>query len=66
MKNHPFIDGNERIGFMTANMFLLLNGYEIKAPEPQVVDITSRVADGPLDEAEFAAWIRSDLVPVEP
>jgi len=66
IKNHPFIDGNKRIGFVTANIFLLLNGHEVEAPEPQVVDITVRVADGSLDEAEFAAWIRSVLVPFDP
>jgi len=66
IKNHPFIDGNKRIGFVTANMFPLLNGHEIEAPEPQVVDITVRVADGSLNEAEFAAWIRSVLVPLDP
>jgi len=47
-------------------MFLLLNGHEIEAPEPQVVDITVRVADGSLNEGEFAAWIRSVLVPFDP
>ena len=66
IKNHPFIDGNKRIGFVTANMFLILNGHEIEASEPQVVDITLRVADGSLSESEFAAWIRSALVPLDP
>ena len=64
IKNHPFIDGNKRIGFVTANMFLILNGYEIEAPEPQVVDMTLRVADGSFNETEFATWIRSVLVPL--
>jgi death on curing protein len=65
IKNHPFIDGNKRIGLVTANMFLLLNGHEIEAPEPQIVDITIRVADGSLTETEFAAWIRAVLVPLD-
>jgi len=47
-------------------MFLILNGYEIEAPEPQVVDIILRVAEGQLNESEFAAWIRSTLVPFDP
>jgi len=66
IKNHPFIDGNRRIGFVTANMFLILNGHEIEAPEPQVVDMTLRVADGSLDETEVATWIRSVCVPYDP
>jgi death on curing protein len=44
-------------------MFLILNGHEIEAPEPQVVDIILRVADGSLDETEFATWIRSVRFP---
>ena len=35
IKNPPFIDGNNRIGFVTANMFLILNGHETEAHEPQ-------------------------------
>ena len=66
VRNHPFLDGNKRIGLVIANVFLLLNEHEIEAPEPQVVDITLRVADGSLDESEFAAWIRSVLVPLDP
>ncbi len=65
IKNHPFFDGNKRIGFITANMFLILNGHEIEAPEPQVVDITLRVADGSLTEREFSTWIRSVLTPLD-
>lgn len=66
VKNHPFIDGNKRIGFITANIFLILNGHEIEAPEPQVVDITLRLADGSLHETEFAAWLRSVCVAYRP
>ncbi|MDZ7779793.1 MAG: type II toxin-antitoxin system death-on-curing family toxin [Gemmatimonadota bacterium] len=65
IKNHPFVDGNKRIGFLTANMFLILNGHQIEAPEPQVVDIVLRVADGSLSESEFATWIRSVLVTLD-
>ena len=63
IKNHPFIDGNKRIGFIIADIFLILNGLEVEAPEPQVVDIILGVADGSLDETGFATWIRSVSVP---
>lgn len=65
IRNHPFIDGNKRSGFVTANMFLILNGHEIEAPEPQVVDIVLRVAAGSLEEGEFSTWIRSVMAPLE-
>lgn len=66
VKNHPFIDGNKRIGFVAANMFLIINGAEIQAPEPEVVLIMMQVAAGSLGEEEFAAWIRSVVVPIAP
>ncbi len=66
IRDHPFLDGNKRIGLVAASIFLLLNGHEIEAPEPQVVDMIVRVADGSLTETEFAAWIRSVLVPSAP
>ena len=65
-KNHPFVDGNKRIGFIASNMFLIINGSEIEALEPEVVMIMKQVAAGSLGEEEFAAWIRSVLIPMEP
>jgi death on curing protein len=62
-KNHAFLDGNKRIGFVAANVFLLLNGFEIDAPEPEAVDIMLGVADGSIDRDGFAVWIRSKIVP---
>jgi death on curing protein len=62
-KNHAFLDGNKRIAFVAANVFLLLNGFEIDAEEPETVHIMLGVADGSLARDEFAVWIRSRLVP---
>ena len=61
IKNHAFLDGNKRIGFVAANVFLLLNGFEIEAGEPEAVDAVLRVADGRLDKDGLAAWIRSSI-----
>jgi death on curing protein len=62
-KNHAFLDGNKRIAFVAANVFLLLNGFEIDAEEPETVHIMLGVADGSLARDEFAVWILSRLVP---
>jgi death-on-curing protein len=62
-KNHPFLDGNKRIGFVAMNVFLILNGYEIEAAEPEVVLVMLGVADGSVPEAELAAWIRRSMIP---
>jgi death-on-curing protein len=62
-KNHAFLDGNKRVAFVATNVFLILNGFEIEAPEPEVVDAMLRVADGRMSRARFAAWIRTAMVP---
>jgi death-on-curing protein len=64
-KNHPFTDGNKRIAFVATNVFLLINGYEIDAPEPEVVNAMVRLADGRLTRPRFAQWIRKYLVKYE-
>lgn len=61
IKNHAFLDGNKRTGFVAANVFLLINGSEIEAPEPEAVEAVLRVADGRLDKDGLAEWIRSSI-----
>ena len=62
-RNHPFLDGNKRIAFVAMNMFLLINGFEIEAPEPEVIAVMLQVAGGDLDESQLADWVRSVSVP---
>lgn len=62
-RNHAFLDGNKRVAFVATNVFLILNGFEIEAPEPEVVDTILRVADGRMNRGKFAAWIRSVVAP---
>jgi death on curing protein len=64
-KNHAFLDGNKRIAFVAMNMFLLLNGQEIEAPETEVVDTMLAVAAGDLDEADLGRWLERVVVPFE-
>ena len=61
-RNHPFFDGNKRVAFAATNVFLILNRFEIEAPESEVVDIVVRLADGRLTRPKFTEWIRSHLV----
>ncbi len=64
MRNHPFLDGNKRTGFVVAALFLDLNGFELTAGDADVVIAVLGLADGSLDEAAFAAWVRAALRPV--
>ena len=59
IRNHPFLDGNKRAGFVAAALFLELNGYSFVAPEEEVVLQTLALAAGELDEATYAAWLRA-------
>ena len=59
--NHPFIDGNKRTGFMLAATFLELNGLEFTATEESVVENTLALAAGKVKEADYAAWLKTNL-----
>ena len=65
VNNHPFIDGNKRVGFAAMHTFLLINGFD--------VDLTSEVgfkfmmkaiADGKFRFALLHEWISAHLVPL--
>lgn len=61
VKNHAFLDGNKRVGFMAGYVFLGLNGRDLDAPEEEVVVVITGVASGATSEDELAAWIRDRL-----
>jgi len=60
VKNHPFIDGNKRAGFVTAITFLELNGYRFQATEAEAAVRTLALAAGEMAEAEFSAWLKKN------
>jgi death-on-curing protein len=59
-KNHPFIDGNKRIGFATGILFLELNGYSFTATEVDAVLKTLALAASKMTEAAYASWIKAN------
>lgn len=61
--NHAYNDGNKRIAFVAMYTFLGVNGWEIIAPEPQVVQLMLDVASGGCDEERLAAWLRGHVEP---
>jgi len=60
VKNHPFIDGNKRLGFVTAALFVELNAFRLGATEVDVVLWTLALAAGELSEVDYAAWLSSN------
>jgi death-on-curing protein len=65
-RNHPFVDGNKRLAFIAAKLFLRLNGWDFVAGATEHVGIMLRLAEGSLSEEDFAAWIRTHLEPYAP
>lgn len=58
VKNHPFIDGNKRTGFLAAALFLETNGWKLIAPEVEAVTQTLGLAAGMIEAGEYAAWLQ--------
>ncbi|MCC6231505.1 MAG: Fic family protein [Verrucomicrobiales bacterium] len=62
--NRPFLDGNNRLGFALAATFLELNGQRLQAGEVDATVRTLALAAGALDDTGYAAWLRSNSVPL--
>jgi death-on-curing protein len=58
VKNHPYRDGNKRIGFLAMVTFLGINGFEFTATEAEVVAEIWALADGAVTEEALTDWIR--------
>ncbi len=58
-RNHPFIDGNKRTGWVVARLFLLLHGFERDASDEQCYIAMLKLAEGSSTQNEFAQWLRT-------
>ena len=56
--NHPYRDGNKRIGFLAMVTFLGLNGHDFSATDAEVVGEIVALADGRVSEEALADWIQ--------
>jgi death-on-curing protein len=57
VRNHPFVDGNKRTGFLATYAFLALNGLEVTATEDDVASTIEILASGSLSESQLAEWL---------
>ncbi|MEZ0326366.1 MAG: type II toxin-antitoxin system death-on-curing family toxin [Fimbriimonas sp.] len=64
VKNHPFVDGNKRTGFMAMYVFLGLNGYSFEAEEVDVVTRVRRIAASEDTDESFVEWVCNHSVPM--
>jgi len=63
VKNHPFLDGNKRAGFIAAALFIETNGYRFQAPEEEAVLETLSLAASETSEEAYATWLERTSVP---
>jgi death-on-curing protein len=60
VRNHPFVDGNKRTGFVLGVLFLELHGFKFKASEQDATQAVLELAAGTLAEAGYTAWLREN------
>jgi len=63
IRNHPFVDGNKRVGFMAAYVFLATNGHTLTATELTTTQAVLDLAAGKITEPMFAQWLRENSIP---
>ncbi|MEQ1544910.1 type II toxin-antitoxin system death-on-curing family toxin [Methyloglobulus sp.] len=61
VKNHPFIDGNKRVGFGVGVLFLGLNGLDLKADPIDAANVILELAAGKMDSVKLTDWLVANL-----
>lgn len=64
VQNHPFVDGNKRVGHAAMESFLVLHGSEIDAPVNDQERLMLDLAAGRIDRAQLTDWLRHHLRPL--
>ena len=62
IQNHPFVDGNKRVGHAAIETFLMLNDCEISASVDEQVEIVLGVASGKVDRQMFTNWLQDHVI----
>lgn len=60
VRNHPFVDGNKRTGFLVGVVFLEINGREFVATEQEATQAIFSLAAGELDEPALLKWLEAN------
>ena len=60
--NHPFVDGNKRVGHAAMETFLVLNSSELNAPVDEQEKVVLDVAAGMLGREEFTEWVCTRVI----
>ena len=60
-ENHPFVDGNKRVGHAAMEVMLVLNGYEIYASEDDQEQVILGLASGDVSRDKFVEWVKDRM-----
>lgn len=63
---HPFIDGNKRVGHSAMANFLYMNGHIIDSDDDEQETIILHVAAGDMTKEAFTDWLKTKIKPVDP
>jgi death-on-curing protein len=62
--NHPFVDGNKRIGHAAVEAFVMRNGWELVGDVDEQEAVILQVASGNMSREKFTTWVTSSVQPV--
>jgi len=62
IRNHPFVDGNKRVGHAALEVTLALNGVELDASVDEQENVIVGIASGSLSRADFAEWVNKHVI----
>jgi death-on-curing protein len=62
ISNHPFLDGNKRIGYVLMQYFLMENNLEVSATQTEKYEFIIRIAQGQLDYVQIRLWLSERVI----
>jgi death-on-curing protein len=62
IKNHPFVDGNKRIGTHAMLVFLMINHIELNYNDTELIDLILGVASGEINDGELLLWLQMHII----
>ena len=65
VRNHPLLDGNKRLAWMSLVIFCALNGFELAPPAKDAVEAMIAIAGGEWDESQAESWLTPRIVAME-
>ncbi len=64
IKNHPFIDGNKRVGYVLMRLLLMQKNYDIKATQDEKFNFVINIANGKMDIESIIYWIKNKSISI--